>query len=466
MRAQRQLRCFVPGIAYRDLWTAISNALMRLEVHWNGLGVGRSTKYAVRATSVAVWMVLALQACASVPVSEARIPIRVMTYNIRSGNGNLDSTAAAIRAQSPDIVALQEVDVHWADRSGFADQVTELATKLGMQGRFAPIYVLPGLAPGAVSRQFGVAVLSRYPIVRFRNDTIARLSTQEPNPVPAPAPGLLDAVLDVNGQPVRVLNTHLDYRKDPAVRTLQVQQMLAFIGDLGVPTLVFGDMNASPSAPELQPLLQRLHDAWSGSDSPGLTYPADAPRERIDYVLVSAQFTVRSIRVPETQASDHRPVVAELILAGSSRGNQAPGASFSPRDARMTTERTAVDTLLSASTSGFDESAELVLRDATAFATAWRTAHNGVAGNEPPIVDFRSDMVVVLALGTHRTGGYSVRFDRMTTDGSGAIVHYTVTRPGPDCMTTQMITSPLQVVRVPRVEGTIRFERREVVERC
>jgi endonuclease/exonuclease/phosphatase family metal-dependent hydrolase len=259
-------------------------------------------------------MGIGLYACASVPVTEAPIPIRVLTYNIRSGNGNLDSTAAAIRAQSPDIVALQEVDVHWAERSAFADQVSELAAKLGMQARFAPIYQLPGLTPGAAPREFGVALLSRYPIVRFRNDTIARLSTQVQDHTPAPAPGLLDAVLDVQGHPVRVFNTHLDYRKDPAVRAQQVQQMLGFIGDLGVPTLVFGDMNAAPSAPELQPLFQRLHDAWSGSDSPGFTYPAEGPRERIDYVLVSPQFTVRSVKVPDTQASDHRPVVAELVL--------------------------------------------------------------------------------------------------------------------------------------------------------
>lgn len=252
--------------------------------------------------------------CASLPSGSADIPLRVMTYNIRSGNGNLDSTAAAIRAQAPDIVALQEVDVHWADRSGFADQVSELATKLGMEARFAPIYVLTPLTAGAQPREFGVALLSKYPIVRFRNDTIARLSTQAQDPVPAPAPGLLDAVLDVHGQPVRVFNTHLDYRQDPAVRTQQVREMLGYIGDLGVPTLVFGDMNAAPSAPELQPLLSRLQDAWSDMGSAGFTYPADTPHERIDYVLVSPQFTVRSIHVPDTQASDHRPVVAELVL--------------------------------------------------------------------------------------------------------------------------------------------------------
>ena len=307
---KRQLQYVVLRTAYRDLRAAISNAGTHLEVHWRGLDVGRSTRYVVLAASVVVGAL----ACASLPGGSAAVPLRAMTYNIRSGNGNLDSTAAAIRAQAPDIVALQEVDVHWADRSAFADQVSELAAKLGMQARFAPIYVLPPLTPGAPQREFGVALLSRYPIVRFRNDTIARLSTQVQDPTPTPAPGLLDAVLDVQGHPVRVFNTHLDYRKDPAVRAQQVSQMLGYIGDLSVPTLVFGDMNAAPNAPELQPLLQRLHDAWSGSDTPGFTYPAEAPRERIDYVLVSPQFTVRSVRVPDTQASDHRPVVAELVL--------------------------------------------------------------------------------------------------------------------------------------------------------
>src|SRR4051812_36846274 len=67
-------------------------------------------------------------------------PIRVMTYNIQSGHGNLDGTAAAIGEQSPDIVALQEVDVHWADRSDFADQATLLGEKLQMGVRFARIY--------------------------------------------------------------------------------------------------------------------------------------------------------------------------------------------------------------------------------------------------------------------------------------------------------------------------------------
>jgi endonuclease/exonuclease/phosphatase family metal-dependent hydrolase len=77
---------------------------------------------------------------------------------------------------------------------------------------------------------------------------------------------------------------------------------------------LFGDLNAPPDAPEIQPLLQRLHDAWPPSAGPGLTDPADVPAKRIDYVLTSDHFQVRAASVPVTLASDHRPVVVDLTL--------------------------------------------------------------------------------------------------------------------------------------------------------
>jgi endonuclease/exonuclease/phosphatase family metal-dependent hydrolase len=182
-----------------------------------------------------------------------------------------------------------------------------------MQARFAHIYSLPGAA-GAPPREFGVALLTRLPVVAFHNDTITRLSTQQANPVPAPMPGLLDAEIDVHGTHVRVFVTHLDYRRDPGVRERQVADMLRHIGASTMPTLLLGDLNATPGAPELQPLLSRLHDAWDASRGTGFTYPAEAPRERIDYVLVSPAFRVLDARVLDTQASDHRPVVADLAI--------------------------------------------------------------------------------------------------------------------------------------------------------
>jgi endonuclease/exonuclease/phosphatase family metal-dependent hydrolase len=241
-------------------------------------------------------------------------PIRVMTYNIHAGHGNLARTAEAIRASSPDMVALQEVDVHWGERSGFVDQAAALATALGMEARFAHIYRLPNRDNSGAPREFGVALLSRHHIVTWRNDTLTRLSTQDSNAVPALAPGLLDAVVDIRGSRVHVFNTHLDYRADPSVRRIQASEMARVIGRVNEPLIVFGDFNATPNAPEIAPLLERLRDAWPSDSGNGFTYPADVPVKRIDYVFTSRDFRVVAARVPVSDASDHRPVVVDLIL--------------------------------------------------------------------------------------------------------------------------------------------------------
>jgi len=122
--------------------------------------------------------------------------------------------------------------------------------------------------------------------------------------------------------------------------------------------------------------------------------------------------------------------------------------------------------LLSATTSGFSEAAELVLRDESAFADAWRTVHNGIPGNPPPAVNFAQKMVIMLALGQRNTGGFAIRFDSITVDASGPVVRYTATSPGANCMTTQSLTSPIDAVVVPRHDAQVRFETRTVVQGC
>ena len=272
---------------------------------------------------LALLVVAGATTCTPFQRREPVIALRVVTYNIRSGNGDLRRTAEMIRRLAPDIAGLQEVDVRWAERSGFEDQARLLGELLGMQVRFAPIYSLNGGDSTRPARQFGVALLSRYSIVGWKNDSLTRLSTQVEGAVPAPAPGLLEATIDVNGTAVRVFNTHLDYRSDPRVRQRQIEEMLAYIGDTVEPTLVFGDLNAGPDAPELQPLLRRLRDTWQSSIEPGFTYPADKPAKRIDYVLTSKHFRVRSASVPVTEASDHRPVLVDLLLYFSRRASDA-----------------------------------------------------------------------------------------------------------------------------------------------
>src|SRR4051812_7597968 len=110
-------------------------------------------------------LTLLFAGCATFHPVSAPTNLRVVSYNIQAGAGHLDSTADAIRGLSADIVGLQEVDVHWSDRSQFVDQATELGRRLGMAVRFAPIYRLAPTGAGLPMREFGVALLSRFPIV-------------------------------------------------------------------------------------------------------------------------------------------------------------------------------------------------------------------------------------------------------------------------------------------------------------
>lgn len=254
--------------------------------------------------------------------AQQTVSLRVMSYNIHSGIGtdaalDLDRTARTIRGSGADIVVLQEVDVRWDARSDYADQVRELARKLRMWASFAPIYDEPGQKPGDERRQFGVAILSKHPILFARNHEITRLSTQDPEAGPEPGPGFAEALVLVAGRLVHVYATHLDFRPDPGVRTAQVADMLRIMRQDGpfARQLLLGDFNATPDSPELAPLWSKLEDAWQVADGAGLSYPADKPTDRIDYVTANGRFTPRAASTVDSLASDHRPVTAELSFS-------------------------------------------------------------------------------------------------------------------------------------------------------
>ena len=182
---------------------------------------------------------------------------------------------------------------------------------------FAPIYSLDPPAEGQPRREYGVAVLSQWPIVRATNHLLTRLSTVVPHPTPTPAPGFAEVVIEKQGARVHVYSTHLDYRADPSVRQTQVAETRDILADDGGESRVLvGDFNATPEAPELAPLWSVLTDSWAAAPAAGtgLTYPAITPTKRIDYVTASTEVQIVASHVRETAASDHRPVVADLLV--------------------------------------------------------------------------------------------------------------------------------------------------------
>jgi endonuclease/exonuclease/phosphatase family metal-dependent hydrolase len=267
-----------------------------------------------------------LAVCGAAPALAAaqQAPPRELTvasYNIHHGAGvddrlDLERIAGELERGGANVIGLQEVDRHWSARSEFVDQATWLGERLGMHVAYGANLDLDPLEPGQPRRQYGTAVLSEFPILESRN-------THLPRPRGGEQRGLLETVLNVRGVRVRFANTHFQHNSAEE-RVAQSQRVAELLAAAEEPTVLVGDLNATPEAPELAPLWPRFEDAWTlGGEGPGFTIPAEAPNRRIDYVLVTPGIDAPAAEVLSSLASDHLQLTADLAVPGRVGADEA-----------------------------------------------------------------------------------------------------------------------------------------------
>lgn len=267
--------------------------------------------------------------------------LRVATWNVwwRFGPwwARQPALAATLAALQADVIGLQEV---WAEEDG-ANQAAILAQRLGYHHVNGDLRFWEGVA-------FTNAILSRWPVAASGSE---RLPGRDGKPGHRQAVwAAIDAPAPV-GRLV-VVTTHLDWQFDlSATRVSQATAVARLVDSLrndpatGFPTVLLGDLNATPDSDEVRLLTGAsappvpglvFTDAWpaAGNAGPGWTwdgtnpYLADAtwPNRRIDYVLVSwprpkPVGSVAQCRlagqdpVDGVVPSDHAAVVADLRTA-------------------------------------------------------------------------------------------------------------------------------------------------------
>ena len=234
--------------------------------------------------------------------------IRVLVLNIHAGKDargvdNLERVAALVQETGADIALLQEVDVR-TQRSGDVDQPALLALRTGHSAVFGRTLDYQG-------GQYGIAVLSRWPIVR---DTMLQLPVTPPQGRAGGSyepRGALVATIEAPGGRVTVFNTHLDASRDEHYRLQELATLIAEVQRrLGEPgsLLVGGDFNAQPDSE----VIRRARgsgwaDAWAqcGEGGPGFTFPADSAVRRIDYLFLANSAVCTGTRVVGQGVSDH-----------------------------------------------------------------------------------------------------------------------------------------------------------------
>ena len=86
-----------------------------------------------------------------------------------------------------------------------------------------------------------------------------------------------------------------------------------------------------------------------------------------------------------------------------------------------------------------------------------------------PRIDFEQQTVVGITAGSHATGGYDLRIDRIEPDTQGNrwIVHYTESAPAQNCLLTQAPTTPSVFITVNPPVPTLELQGQTVInESC
>jgi hypothetical protein len=107
--------------------------------------------------------------------------------------------------------------------------------------------------------------------------------------------------------------------------------------------------------------------------------------------------------------------------------------------------------------SRIDVSKQATARTAEEWDALWKE-HGGSVVR--PAVDFNKEVIAAVFLGTRPSAGYRVQIVRARQDGATLVVSYTETRPAPGTLAAQVLTSPYQIVAIPKGTTTdVKFER-------
>ena len=220
--------------------------------------------------------------------------LRVMSANVYFGRADMAAIVRLARAEDVDVLSLQEL-------------TSDAVARLDAAGGRA---LFPARALRARSGATGAGLLARLPLRELNPDDVT--DTAQP-----------EAELRLPGaQPVRIKGVHplppITTRSESAWRAVIAALPRPGAEPRGPLRVLAGDFNATLDHRAFRALVD---DGYvDAADATGSGLLATWPRGRsrppitIDHVLLDERLGVRSFAVHDVPGSDHRAVVAELVL--------------------------------------------------------------------------------------------------------------------------------------------------------
>ena len=222
------------------------------------------------------------------------IPLRVMSYTVHGMKDDRAALVTLIREAEPDVLIVQEAPrrFRWRHKCAALADDTGLVVAAG-----------------------GLPALGNLLLVSLRVAVHETWCTRFPLTPGRHLRGAAFARGTVRGGRFTISGSHL--ATDPAERPSQAAAWKEQLAALEGPVIAAGDLNEGPGGSAWRMIEDGL--ATSGESTP--TFPAALPARQLDGIFVSSDITIVKYQVVDEDrarvASDHLPVVAELLLPSS-----------------------------------------------------------------------------------------------------------------------------------------------------
>lgn len=219
--------------------------------------------------------------------------VKVATANILSDLSRWEERGPllvqGLAEAGPDIIALQEVNLHANSRGANAARL-DTATWLAERLNFNHIHLTP--KTGKSGGEEGIAILSRFP---FDAQADLDLKTQD---------RVAQYVqVRIQDRPLVIANGHLFWQPgDSTERLRQVERLLDWLSPFldHVPVVVCGDFNSPPDTKAIRCMRVNLASAYAAvhGAEPDYTFPTPLPRSKLAMLHILIAYW-RDIRLSE-----------------------------------------------------------------------------------------------------------------------------------------------------------------------
>src|SRR3989338_7032136 len=246
--------------------------------------------------------------------------LRVLSFNIANARGNndylfnpprketviynLDWIADLIRHYDIDVACMNEVDfnsirTHGIDMPGYIARALDYGHIIREK-----MFAFPSIL------ETGNAVVSRLPLRLNEYRQYGQGFVSRARHI---FKSFVDFYvrLDDSGRTLNLVLTHLDHHNEN-IRCAEVDILREHLKWKNHPFVLMGDLNATPESKCFKRLVA---DNLVGNPDLGIpTYPPDNPYKAIDHILVSPGLKIENYHTVSMEASDHLPIMADIIL--------------------------------------------------------------------------------------------------------------------------------------------------------